>query len=128
VPNRNADQQERTEAPRKVLGVSALALQFAGRLYFGYAIRILSSQERLCFRFGLLKLFLGWGRNFVPVIVIVIAGAAANLCCLSIHQGHNRVIRDTATLYTMVVNNIAQPLFTHHKMPDPCSISSIFTL
>ncbi len=43
----------------------------------------------------------------MPVIVIVIAGTAANLGRFSVHQGHNRVVCDAAALHAMVIDDIA---------------------
>jgi hypothetical protein len=42
----------------------------------------------------------------VPEVVIVIARSAADLRCFALNNGNNRVIRDTATLDAMVVDDI----------------------
>ena len=60
---------------------------------------------RLCFR--LLQFFLGWRRLFVTVIVVVIAGAAANFGSLTIHQGYNRVVGNAPALDTVIIDHIA---------------------
>lgn len=69
----------------EVLGVSALALQFRGRFRLGGAVRILCGEQGLCFRLGFLQFFFRGGRNFVPVVMVVVAGPATNLCRLPVH-------------------------------------------
>jgi len=49
----------------------------------------------------------------VTIIMIVIARPASNLCCLPIHQRHNRVVRNPAAFHAVVINDVSKPLFTH---------------
>ena len=55
----------------------------------------------------------------MPVIVIVITGPAANLGRLSIHQGHDRVVRNAAAFDAMVVYDIAESPIIHEKRRQP---------
>ncbi len=43
----------------------------------------------------------------MPVIMVVIAGPAPNLGRLALHQRHDGMIRNSAALYTVIVNDIA---------------------
>jgi hypothetical protein len=52
----------------------------------------------------------------MPVIMIVVTGSATNLCRLSIHEGNDGVIGDAATFYAVIVNDIAESLFTPHHI------------
>ena len=49
----------------------------------------------------------------MPVIMIVITGAAANLRRLSIDQRHDGMIGDATALDAMVVDDVTQSLFSH---------------
>ncbi len=43
----------------------------------------------------------------MPVVMVVIAGPASNLGRLAIHQRYDGMVRNTAALYTVIVNDIA---------------------
>lgn len=43
----------------------------------------------------------------MPVVMVVVAGAASNLGRLAVHQRHYGMVRNTAALYTVIVNDIA---------------------
>jgi hypothetical protein len=98
---------ERERYSPKVLGVSAFALQFAGSFSFDYSFPVLGSEKRLRLRLGFLQFLLRRRCNLMAVVMVVVARSAADFSCLPLYQRHNRVIRDTATLYTMIVDNIA---------------------
>ena len=51
----------------------------------------------------------------MPVIVIAVAGAAADFGGLSVEQRHNRVIRQPPALDAEIVNHISQAMIAHFR-------------
>ena len=51
----------------------------------------------------------------MPVIVIAVAGAAADFGGVSVEQGHDGVIRQPAALDAEVVNHISQTKIAHFR-------------
>ena len=51
----------------------------------------------------------------MTIIVVVVAGPAPDLSRFSIDDRHDGVIGDAAAFYAMIVDDIAQSLFTHEE-------------
>ena len=49
----------------------------------------------------------------MPVIVIVVAGAASHLCRLPVNERDDCVIGDATALDAMVVDNVAESVIAH---------------
>ena len=74
-----------TAVPLGVLGVSALTLEFRSGIGIGRAVRVLGREKRLCFGLGLFQFLFRWGRNLVPVVMVVVAGPATDLRSLPVN-------------------------------------------
>ena len=55
----------------------------------------------------------------MPIVVIVIASSATNFGRIAVEQRDNRMIGDAAALHAVIVNNVAQSLFTHDTSAIP---------
>ena len=52
----------------------------------------------------------------MTIIMIVIAGSTANLSRLSVYERHDGMVRNSPALYTMIINDVSESLFTHERV------------
>ena len=69
--------------------------------------------EHLVEQRGFARIDLGRGRYFVTVIVVVVAGAAADFGGIAAHHRNHGVVHDALALYAEVVDYVSQADFTH---------------
>jgi hypothetical protein len=63
--------------------------------------------------FEFLEIFFGGRNDLTEISVIVITGTASHLRGLSLNNGDDCVIGQTATLDAIIVDNVTQPKFIH---------------
>ena len=63
--------------------------------------------ENFLEQLSLLQIFLRWRRLFVPVVMIVIAGAAPNFGGLCVDERNDGVVGYATTLDAVIVNDVA---------------------
>jgi hypothetical protein len=106
--------EERRDGLRAFTGCVYLRLASGARVG-GTAVR--TGQCSLRRLLGLLQFLLGWRGLFVPIVVVVVAGPAADFGRLFLHERNDGMIGKPATLHAKIVDYIAQSLFTHFCSP-----------
>lgn len=48
------------------------------------------------------------------IVVVAVAGAAADFCGFAFHQRNNRVIRQAAAFDAIIVDDVSEPYFAHY--------------